>query len=149
MHTGFANAPVAAWIPPALEVYPEQADPSEHWLDTIENLFKRAREPLLDWSRRRELLRRVQMVNDLEHELLSLSDDQLELRVRKVRPRIRLGGYERSEHAVECFALLREVTRRKLGLRHHDVQLLAGFAMLDGSIIEMDTGEGKKHLRRH
>ncbi len=137
------NAPLPAWIPPALESYPERADPSEHWLDGIENAFKRVREPLLDWSRRRELLRRVQRVNDMESDLVSLSDVELEQRVRGMRSRARLEGYEQGAVAVEVFALLREVSRRMLGLRHHDVQLLAGFAMLDGSIVEMDTGEGK------
>jgi preprotein translocase subunit SecA len=141
--SGFANAPVAAWAPPAPEFYPEQADPSVHWLDTIENIFKRAREPLLDWTRRRELLHRVRRVNALEPDLRCLPDSELDLRVRRLRPRLRLEGYAKGELAVESFALLREVSRRMLGLRHHDVQLLAGFAMLDGSIIEMDTGEGK------
>ncbi|MBA2777288.1 preprotein translocase subunit SecA [Billgrantia kenyensis] len=45
--------------------------------------------------------------------------------------------------ARHAFALVREISRRELGMAHHDVQLLGGLAMLDGRIAEMHTGEGK------
>ena len=44
---------------------------------------------------------------------------------------------------VELFGLVREISRRRLGLRHHDVQILGGLSMVYGAVIEMDTGEGK------
>jgi preprotein translocase subunit SecA len=43
----------------------------------------------------------------------------------------------------ECFALIREVCSRQLGLRHYPVQLMGGYAMLRGALAEMQTGEGK------
>jgi preprotein translocase subunit SecA len=43
----------------------------------------------------------------------------------------------------ECFALVREVCARELGLRHYPVQLMGGYAMLCGTLAEMQTGEGK------
>src|SRR3546814_10355550 len=43
----------------------------------------------------------------------------------------------------ECFALIREVTGRELGMRHFAVQLMGGLVMLDGGLAEMATGEGK------
>ena len=44
---------------------------------------------------------------------------------------------------VQIAAIVREVSRRVTGLRQHDVQILAGLSMLDGAVVEMDTGEGK------
>ena len=44
---------------------------------------------------------------------------------------------------VESFAATREAGRRSLGMQHYDVQLLAGVALVEGSIVEMQTGEGK------
>ena len=44
---------------------------------------------------------------------------------------------------VQVAAIVREVSRRVTGLRHHDVQILAGLSMLGGAVVEMDTGEGK------
>ena len=48
-----------------------------------------------------------------------------------------------SPASARAFALVREMSERVLGLRHHDVQLLGGRVMLDGGLAEMDTGEGK------
>lgn len=59
------------------------------------------------------------------------------LRQRLLRDGLRIGL------ALEAFALVREVTRRELGMAHHDVQLLGGLVMLRGHIAEMQTGEGK------
>ena len=44
---------------------------------------------------------------------------------------------------IESFAATREAGRRRLGMRHYDVQLLAGIALVHGAIVEMQTGEGK------
>jgi len=44
---------------------------------------------------------------------------------------------------VECFALVQEVSSRTIGLRHFDTQLLAGYTLHSGTIVEMKTGEGK------
>jgi preprotein translocase subunit SecA len=49
----------------------------------------------------------------------------------------------RSTLVPEAFALVREASRRKLGLRHFDVQLIGGWRCIPGKIAEMRTGEGK------
>ena len=48
-----------------------------------------------------------------------------------------------SSRSAEAFAATREAGRRANGMRHYDVQLLAGVALVRGAIVEMQTGEGK------
>jgi preprotein translocase subunit SecA len=55
---------------------------------------------------------------------------------------LRRSGLGKQTLAEGC-AVLREIARRRLGRRHHDVQLLGALAILDGRVAEMDTGEGK------
>ena len=52
-------------------------------------------------------------------------------------------GESLDELLVEAFAVVREVSSRKLNKRHYDVQLIGGLVLHDGSIAEMGTGEGK------
>jgi preprotein translocase subunit SecA len=84
--------------------------------------------------------RRVEQINALEPELRALSDDALGQRARALRERAAdgLDGV-----LVEAFALCREASRRTLGMRHFDVQLMGGMALHEGLIVEMKTGEGK------
>ncbi|WP_206604688.1 preprotein translocase subunit SecA [Kineobactrum sediminis] len=84
----------------------------------------------------------VSWVNALEEGLLDISDDQLKGRIAALRPRLYGLGFDLTTVA-ESFSLVRETSRRNLGLRHHDVQISGGFAMLQGKIAEMETGEGK------
>jgi preprotein translocase subunit SecA len=49
----------------------------------------------------------------------------------------------------EAFAVIREVSVRILGLRHHDVQMIGGMVLHDGNIAEMGTGEGKTLVATH
>jgi preprotein translocase subunit SecA len=84
----------------------------------------------------------VRRVNDAEELHLSLDDAALERCVDRLRARLAVQGIS-PQLACETFALIRESARRSLGLRHHDVQLRAGWALLNGRIGEMNTGEGK------
>jgi len=84
----------------------------------------------------------VAAVNAIEPELLVLDDDQLRVRIHAVACRMQREGLLDALIA-EAFAIIREASRRVLGKRHHDVQLLAGEALLRGRIAEMATGEGK------
>ena len=78
----------------------------------------------------------------LEPELQKLADHQLRKESLGLRYRARSG--ESLDHLlVEAFALVREAGRRKLGMRHFEVQLLGGAAIHHRSIVEMQTGEGK------
>ena len=77
-----------------------------------------------------------------EEETRAASDAQLRERLHAVAHRMRLEGFIDAV-LPGAFALIREASRRTLGMRHHDVQLLAGRALLQGRLAEMSTGEGK------
>ena len=81
-------------------------------------------------------------VNSLAPEFARLDSEQLAARSRQFRDEIR-AGRPLSEIIAPAFALVREASRRTLGLFHYDVQILAGLSMSRGAIAEMATGEGK------
>ncbi len=84
----------------------------------------------------------VQEIDALGHACESATDEELRLRLRQAAYGMRRDGLIDS-HLVSAFATIREGSRRVLGKRHHDVQLLAGRVLLQGKIAEMATGEGK------
>ncbi len=84
----------------------------------------------------------VQKINSLEDSLSSLSDDALKLKTNELKTRIK-SGESLDDILPEAFALVREASKRTLGQRHFDVQLLGGIAIHKGGIAEMRTGEGK------
>ncbi|MGH7777832.1 MAG: preprotein translocase subunit SecA, partial [Candidatus Dormibacterales bacterium] len=90
----------------------------------------------------RSHLRLAAEVGALEDELMALGDDGLRARSDELRERAR-GGEEMEDLMVEAFALVREASRRTIGLRHFDVQLVGGVVLHEGKIAEMKTGEGK------
>src|SRR5688572_8077254 len=81
-------------------------------------------------------------IAELEPQMQALSDPQLRKESLGLRYRAR-SGEPLDKLLVEAFALVREAGRRKLGMRHFDVQLLGGAAVHHRSIAEMQTGEGK------
>src|ERR671932_1547213 len=85
--------------------------------------------------------RNVARINDFEPELELESDDELRERYEELRKR-HLNGEPLDALLFECFALVREASKRTLGQRHFDVQLIGGMVLHDGSIAEMKTGEG-------
>ena len=84
----------------------------------------------------------VDAINALEPELESLTDDQLRARTGDARTRLDQGA-GLDDLLVPAFATVREASRRTLGMRHYDVQLLGGVVLHQGKIAEMKTGEGK------
>ncbi len=97
-------------------------------------------------TRNERLLRRyyrlVDRVNAFEDDARSLSDAQLAGRTEHFRER--LGQGETLDDLLpEAFATVREASRRVLGMRHFDVQLIGGMVLHEGRIAEMKTGEGK------
>lgn len=84
----------------------------------------------------------VQEINLLEPELARKTDAELQEVSKKLRERARNGEPEESL-LVESFALVREASKRVLGMRPFDVQLLGGIVLHQGKIAEMKTGEGK------
>ena len=90
----------------------------------------------------KELSRRVADTNLLEPEMQALRDDEFPEKTRELKARV-AGGATLDSLVPEAFALVREASRRKLGLRHFDVQLIGGLTLHLGKIAEMRTGEGK------
>src|SRR5438874_4907079 len=85
---------------------------------------------------------RVDRINAFEPEMELLTDSELREEADKLRARAR-DGETLDDLLYESFALTREASKRSLGLRHFDVQLIGGMVLHDGAIAEMKTGEGK------
>ena len=81
-------------------------------------------------------------VNALEDEISALSDEELKGQTAKFKQRLD-NGENLDKLMPEAFATVREVSKRTLGQRHFDVQLMGGAALHWGNIAEMKTGEGK------
>ncbi|HSU78153.1 MAG TPA: hypothetical protein VLI89_13825, partial [Burkholderiales bacterium] len=77
-----------------------------------------------------------------ERRLAAADDRALGELAASLRGRFRRQGFS-VELAGECFALVREAAERSVGKRHYEPQLLAGWGLLQGRLIEMQTGEGK------
>src|SRR3954466_3725243 len=86
--------------------------------------------------------KRVDRINAFEPELELESDDELRARFDALRERA-ASGESLDELLSESFAITREVGKRKMGMRHFDVQLIGGMVLHNGAIAEMKTGEGK------
>jgi preprotein translocase subunit SecA len=97
-------------------------------------------------SRNERLVRQysgvVKKINAQEESLKALSDEQLAARTQYFRDQL-AAGKTIDDVLPEAFAVVREASRRTLGLRHFDVQLIGGMVLHEGKIAEMRTGEGK------
>ncbi|HEY2781364.1 MAG TPA: preprotein translocase subunit SecA [Steroidobacteraceae bacterium] len=90
----------------------------------------------------KEMSRSVVAVNGFEAGVSALSDEQFPEKTRELKARF-ASGTPLEELLPEAFALVREASKRKLGMRHFDVQLIGGMTLNAGKISEMRTGEGK------
>jgi preprotein translocase subunit SecA len=90
----------------------------------------------------KEFSRTVAAVNDFEASVAALADGEFPQKTEELMAR-HAGGTALSDLIPEAFALVREASKRQLGLRHFDVQLIGGLALNAGKIAEMRTGEGK------
>jgi len=81
-------------------------------------------------------------INSLEPEYEALSDEQLSAKTDEFKARLQQGE-TLDDILPEAFAAVREVSKRQLGQRHYDVQLIGGMILHDGQVAEMRTGEGK------
>ena len=84
----------------------------------------------------------VARINDLEPQMKKLSDAELKAKTGEFKERLSRGE-SLDELLPEAFAVVREASRRVLGMRHFDVQLMGGIVLHQGKIAEMKTGEGK------
>src|SRR5215217_4501988 len=90
----------------------------------------------------REYEKRVERINAYEPELELEPDDELRERFGELRERAD-NGEPLDDLLPETFAIVREVGKRTMGMRHFDVQLIGGMVLHGGNIAEMKTGEGK------
>ena len=84
------------------------------------------------------------LINNIKFEskkLTSYTEDELDTQIEKIKRKASNEGLENI--IVDWFALVQEISERKIGLRHFDTQLLAGVLLHQGKIVEMKTGEGK------
>ena len=108
-------------------------------------MFNKIMQRLLGNNTERELKKMwpiVRHINDLEPKLTSLSDSSLQEKTFEFKRRL-AAGETLDDILPEAFAVVREASRRVLGMRHFDVQLLGGIVLHRGDIAEMRTGEGK------
>ncbi len=127
----------------------------------VEEVFDRVVARFIGTKHERDIKRispLVQAISALEPEMQPLSDDELKTRAAALKQQVAqsLEGADPAEPAykqrlaeavepalVPTFALVREAGRRKLNMRHFDVQLIGGIVLHEGKIAEMKTGEGK------
>ena len=88
------------------------------------------------------LQKSVEAVSALEPEMEKLSDDELKEKTDEFRERLE-GGASLDDILHEAFAVVREASKRTLGMRPFDVQVMGGIVLHEGKIAEMKTGEGK------
>lgn len=97
-------------------------------------------------SRNERLLGRYrktcQQINALESEIAALPDEALKQKTQQFKNRVQQGS-KLDDLLPEAFAVVREVAKRQLNMRHFDVQLIGGMVLHEGKIAEMRTGEGK------
>jgi preprotein translocase subunit SecA len=84
----------------------------------------------------------VAKINDLESTMKAKSDEQLKAMTAELKTRLD-NGAPLNDLVPEAFATVREASRRIVGMRHYDVQLIGGMVLNRGAIAEMKTGEGK------
>ncbi|HDH09556.1 MAG TPA: preprotein translocase subunit SecA, partial [Chloroflexi bacterium] len=84
----------------------------------------------------------VERINALEPEFERLSDQELRGKTQEFIRRLQ-AGETLDDILVEAFAAVREASKRTIGLRHFDVQLMGGIVLHEGKVAEMATGEGK------
>ena len=96
----------------------------------------------------KQYLQKVKAINALEPAMEKLSDAELAGKTAEFKSRLSQAGTPNAREALdkllpEAFAVVREASKRVLGMRHFDVQMVGGMVLHDGKIAEMRTGEGK------
>lgn len=89
------------------------------------------------------LKKRIQEINDLEDNARKLEDSQFAEETRTLQKQVQSSEKTLDQVLPWAYALVREATRRTLGQRHYDVQLMAAIALHEGKVVEQKTGEGK------
>lgn len=90
----------------------------------------------------KKLYKTVNKINAMEPDFIKLSDEELKAKTDEYRTRLK-NGETLDDILPEAFATVREASKRVMGQRHYDVQLIGGMVLHKGMIAEMKTGEGK------
>jgi preprotein translocase subunit SecA len=127
----------------ARAVYPERVSRNPHW---TERAWNAATGPVVTGAaglRSRRLWRIVREAGRFEAHYRACDEIQISAAVRQLRVELRRHGLDDVRLVGQVFALVREMADRCLGTRHFDVQMVGGYALLNGMVAEMATGEGK------
>ena len=121
--------------------YPEKTAQNPSWFDAVIAQIGGFIAARLNLQKRRlqVFVRRVAKAGEL---LSPLDDVEFKGRINAMKKVLRRDGLA-NKHLAMAFAIVREVSARTLGMRHYDVQLMAGRVLIDGKLAEMETGEGK------
>jgi preprotein translocase subunit SecA len=124
--------------------YAERAEREPGWHDRLAESLLAAVKPASDRLRNpaRGLERIVGYAGRHDQAMRAATDSDLAMRARSMGARLRREGFVPALVG-ECFALVREAASRTIGQRHYDPQLMCGWALLHGRLVEMETGEGK------
>ncbi|WOE68884.1 preprotein translocase subunit SecA [Hydrogenimonas thermophila] len=87
--------------------------------------------------------KKVAKINALEPKYEKMSDDELKAAFNELKEQVQSGSATLDDVLFDSFAITREASKRTLGMRHFDVQLIGGMVLHDNKIAEMKTGEGK------
>ncbi|MGB5076374.1 MAG: preprotein translocase subunit SecA, partial [Sphingorhabdus sp.] len=90
----------------------------------------------------KSIMKIVAKINALEDEIAALDDEDLKGKTQLFRDRL-ASGETLDDILPEAFATVREASKRVMGMRHFDVQMVGGIVLHRGEIAEMRTGEGK------
>ncbi len=121
--------------------YPQK---QESWPSALESRLRLWTEKAKQlWLRKRyNLPYLIKQINVYESGLENLKESELNAQISQLRINLHRHGLQ-DKLIFQAFAIIREVSRRVLGKKHFDVQLLGGWVMMNGMIAEMQTGEGK------
>lgn len=105
-------------------------------LESVKKIFNDSSKDL------KRINKMVDIIKDLESKYEAYSDEELH-RMKDIFKDQLASGITLKDIQVDAFAVVREAAKRVLGLRHYDVQMIGGFVLHEGSIAQMNTGEGK------
>lgn len=116
---------------------------NRHWMEHMRHVVNYGERKSIE-----QYLGILDEINHLEKEMMLISDEELQRATVRLKEKVKnLGGGRgvllKNDILVEAFAVVREASRRVLGMRHYDVQILGGIALSGGTVAEMQTGEGK------
>ncbi|KAA6224724.1 MULTISPECIES: preprotein translocase subunit SecA [unclassified Campylobacter] len=109
-------------------------------------MFAKALQSIFGTKNEREVkkyLKRVEQINSLESRYEALNDEDLKTEFNKIKESVLKDERSLDDVLCDVFAIVREVGKRTLQMRHFDVQLIGGMVLHEGKIAEMKTGEGK------